>query len=233
MWFPFPLAVLLGCHAAPDPDALLHAAKVREAAAAFHEQTGRTLDFGHPAADGLARMAARDPSITCVEIERRMRPVLLLDQTPLRGTRTLDLTFPALAPVLGAAFDLGARLVAVGRSVITNERGAQDGGALPWVDGRVVGGAESKDEAVALGASVDADPPTRLVTVGMDDGSVQVYFALQHRPDGWHGVNSLTPEQAGTWINFADYAAREGVARAQERYGTHLDVAPREQEHHE
>lgn len=234
MWFPFPLALVLGCSGAtPDPDVLLHAAKVREAAAAFEEQTGRTLDFGHPAADGLARMAARDPSITCAEIERRMRPVLLLDQTPLRGTRTLDLTFPALAPVLAAAFDLGAKLVAVGRSVITNERAAQDGGALPWADGRVVGGADTREDALALGAALDADPPTRLVTVGMDDGAGQVFFALHRRPDGWHGVNSLTPDQAATWINFADYAAREGVERAHERYGARLSVAAREQEHHE
>lgn len=234
MWLPSPLALLLGCGGgAPDPDALLHAAKVREAAAAFHEQTGRTLDFGHPAADGLARMAARDPSITCADIERRMRPVLLLDHTPLRGTRTLDLTFPSLAPVLAAAFDLGAKRVAVGRSVITNERAAQDGGALPWIDGRVVGGAETREEAFTLGASVDDDPPTRLVTVGMDDDDVQVFFTLQHRPDGWHGVSSLTPDQAATWINFADYAARDGVDRARERYGARLSVPAREQEHHE
>lgn len=234
MWLNLPLGLLVGCGGgAPDPDALLHAAKVREAAAAFHQQTGRTLDFGHPAADGLARMAARDPSITFAEIERRMRPVLLLDQTPLRGTHTLDLTFPSLAPVLAAAFDLGATLVAVGRSVTPNERAAQDGGALPWVDGRLVGGAETREDALALGAAVDADPPTRLVTVGMDDGSVQVFFALQHRPDGWHGVNSLTPDQAATWINFADYAARDGVERARERYGARLSLTARQPEHHE
>ena len=65
---------------------------------------------------------------------------------------------------------------------------------------------------IELGASVDDDPPTRLVTVGMDDDDVQVFFTLQHRPDGWHGVSSLTPDQAATWINFADYAARVAAA---------------------
>ncbi len=227
------LLLLYGC-AGPDPDALLHAARVTEASAAYTKQTGHVIDFGHPAADGLARMAAHDPAITCAEIERRMRPVLLLDRVPLRGRLDLDLEFPSIRPVLVSAFDLGAVVVAVGRSTNPSEREAQDGGELPWIDGRLVGGAESAAEAEALGKAVDAHPPPRLVTIGMSDGSHSFYYTAQFKDGDWHAVNSLTPGAAGVWINFADYAAREGVAAAHARFGTRLPVTvAAEPGHHE
>lgn len=225
--------LLISACAGPDADVLLHAARVSEASAAYTKQTGRVIDFGHPAADGLARLAAKDKTLTCAEIERRMRPVLLLDQVPLRGRLDLDLTFPALGPVLGAAFDLGGVVVAVGRSNNPDERAAQDGGPLPWVNGRLIGGAESAAEATALGATIDANPPPRLVTVGMTDTRTAIFFTAQFKDGGWHVVNSLTPDAAGVWINFADYAAREGVEAAHQRFGTHLTVTSTAPGHHE
>lgn len=213
-----PIAGLLGC-GTPDPDALLRAYKVEEAAAAFEARYHRSLPLDDPGADGLARRAAHDPTITCLEIERRMQPALLLDRTPLQGRLPLDLAFPSLAPVLAAAFDLGANLVAVGRSQNPHERDVADGGDLLWIDGRVIGGATGASAASALGLGVDRDPPPRLVTVAMTDGTDAVYFTLQHRPEGWSTVNSLTPDAAARWINFADFAASQGVPAAQRRYG--------------
>ncbi len=214
-----------GC-APPDPDALLRAYKLDEAAVAFESATGTPLSFDHPAADGLARRAAHDPSLTCAEIARRMRPVLLLDDTPLRGRLDLDLTMAALTPTLLAAFELGAVLVAVGRSSNPGERSAADGGDLPWSDGRLIGGATTSVEAAQLGATVDGAPPPRLVTVGMSDGSAQIFFTAQWKDGMWQTVNSLTPELAGTWINFADFGARQGADAARARYGDRLRSKP-------
>lgn len=219
-WLPL-ITALLGC-ARPDPDALLQAGRVAEAAAAYQAQTGHVVDFGHPAADGLARRAALQHAGSVADIERQMRPVLLLDQTPLRGRLALDLSFPSLGPVLAAAFDLGGTQVAVGRSQNPAEREVENGGDLPWSNGRLVGGAEDAASASALGRKVDADPPPRLVTVGMTDGTVSVFFTVQHKPEGWITVASLTPDAAATWINFADFAAHQGVAAAQARYGRRL-----------
>ena len=220
-------ALALWACSSPDPDALLRAYKLEEAAAVWQEQTGRTLDFGHPGVDGLARRAAHDPTITCAEIERRAAPARLLDQTPLQGRKTLDLSFPSLAPVLEAAFDLGARQVAVGRSKNPHEREVSNGGDLEWTDGRVVGGAETRGAAAALGAHVDAEPPPRLVTIAMTDGlhgepswaASRVYFTVQRRDGLWVTINSITPDAAARWINFADYAAGHGVEAARTRYG--------------
>lgn len=226
MWFPSLITALLAC-AQPDADALLQSGRVAEAAAAWKDQTGRTVDFGHPAADGLARRAALQHAGTMADVERQMRPVLLLDQTPLRGRLALDLSFPSLGPVLAAAFDLGGTLVAVGRSQNPAERGVDTGGDLPWSNGRLVGGAEDPAAARALGARVDAEPPPRLVTVGMTDGSAAVFFTMQRSGDSWLTVASLTPEPAATWINFADFAAHQGVDAARARYGARLTVPER------
>lgn len=210
---------LLAC-SSPDPDALLRAYKLEEASAAWLAETGRTIDFDNAGADGLARRAAHDPTITCAEIERRLAPAGLLDRTPLQGRKALDLSFPSLAPVLAAAFDLGATLVAVGRSKNPHERDVADGGDLPWTDGRVVGGALSRTDATTLGSDVDADPPPRLVTVGMTPG--HIFFTVQRRGDVWVTINSITPEAAARWINFADFSQGHGVEAARERYGAHL-----------
>ncbi len=196
-------AFALSACAKPDPDALLRAARVDDAVAAYKAQTGRTLDLNHHGADGLARRAPRDPSMTCAELERRILPAELLDQTPLVGRRTLEMSFPKLGPVLAAAFDAGGTLVAVGRSQNPSEREVEDGGDLRWVDGRVVGGAQSRDEALTLGDRLDASPPPRLVTVGMTDGRGTVFFTMKRDGDVWLTINSLSPDAAAAWITSA------------------------------
>ena len=225
MWITPLITLLLAC-SHPTADALLQSGKVADAARAWHDETGRTLDFGHPAADGLARRAALDRTLGCADIERLMQPVLLLDHTPLRGRLTLDLSFPTLGPVLAAVFELGGQIVAVGRSENPREPEVAHGGDLPWEDGRLVGSATTSAEALALGASVDAHPPPRLVTVGMSDGTNEVFFTIQHSEGLWLTINSLTPPAAAQWINFADYAAQQGADAARARFGSRLKATP-------
>ena len=161
-----------------------------------------------------------------IDLAQHGQPVLLLDHTPLRGRRTLDLSFPALGPVLAAVFELGGQIVAVGRSENPREPEVAHGGDLPWEDGRLVGGATTSAEALALGANVDAHPPPRLVTVGMSDGANEVFFTIQRSEGLWLTINSLTPPAAAQWINFADYAAQQGADAARARFGSRLKVTP-------
>lgn len=216
---------LLGCPS-PDCDAHLRAGDLAAASAVYASQKGQPLSFAHPAADAMARRAPVDPATTCERIADTLTGVLLLDRTPLRGRFSVDMSFGSLATVLSQAFEMGATVVAVGRSENPGEREAVSGGALPWVDGRFIGSALNAADARALGATVDASPPPRLVTIGMSDGVTDVHIALQFKDGGWLAMSSLTPGLASRWLTFADSAERQGPEVARQRYGPGLGVEP-------
>lgn len=203
----------LAC-ADPDPDALLRQGRLEEAGAAAG------FDPAAPVAQILAGRARRDPSITVATVREAIAAVTLLDGAPQTRTQTLDVPIERLAD-LGAAADVlaeGARRMAIGRSeTLADQDPWTHAVPLPWKGGRLVGSATTNLES--LGARLDADPPVKLVTVGLEDTTGRVYITLQHRDGEWDPV-SASDAEAGARLALAAGAVRDyGGAALRARMG--------------
>ncbi|MDP2311094.1 MAG: hypothetical protein Q8P18_34055 [Pseudomonadota bacterium] len=221
------LLLVLACKSPPDPDARLRAGDLEGAAVAWEALHGSPLDVAHPAAVSLAARAPRDPSITAALLVDTLEAVRLLEQAPVKRTEELDLTFDRFTD-LGAALDAlaeGPAMVAVGRSETFADRDPYTTDApLPWKGGRLVGFALTPSippagPFEALGAALDANPPAKLVTVGVSDVSGILYLNVERRDGTWWAI-SASNGRAGARLVLAAASVRDyGGATLRERQG--------------
>lgn len=221
-----PLLLTLACSGTPDPDALLRTGDLDGAAAAWKVVHGTPLDTDHPVAHVLAMRAPRDPAITVATIADTVGAVRFLEQAPLKRTEALDLTIERLAD-LGAALDTLAEppaLVVVGRSENLADRDPYTTNApLPWKGGRILGIVRSPSTAAdpfaRLGAGLDADPPPKLVVIGVSDATGVVYLNLERQGGLW-AVLAASDADAGARLVLAADAVRDyGAPTLRERQG--------------
>lgn len=197
------LAWWLAC-ADPDPDALLRAGRLDEAARALAIPPGSPADLDHPVAEILARRAATDPAVTAVDVARTVAAVRALEAVPRLGLRAVDMPFPSARALAAAAAHLGRgpTLLVFGRSETGADRDPLLGGDLPWSRGRLMGFATA--DLARLGAEVDHAAPARLVTVVAQDDTGSLFLTAERRPDGWWGHTSSHPTAAARWLLLAD-----------------------------
>lgn len=212
---------------APDPDALLRAGDLDGVAVAWEALHGTALDVRHPAAQALAIRAPRDPSITAATLVDTLLAIRFLENAPLTRTETLDFTFTSLAD-FGAALDVladGPAMMAVGRSETRADKDPYTTNApLPWKGGRLVGHARKPASGAsgafeAFGATVDANPPVKLVTIGLADSTGMVYISIERREGRWF-VLGTSDAHVGARLVLASETVREsGAAVLREREG--------------
>lgn len=237
------LLLTFACKAPPDPDARLRAGDLDGAAAAWQALHSSPLDVGHPAAVSLAARAPRDPAITVAVLVDTLDAVRLLEQAPHKRTEALDLTFDRMAD-LGAALDAlaeGPAILVVGRSENPADRDPYTtDAALPWKGGRLVGfarGASAPRSAPrsalpsalpsaprsgpleALGATVDANPPAKLVTLGAADESGALYLHVERRDGIWQVISASEAHAGARLVLAADSVRDYGGATLRERQG--------------
>jgi hypothetical protein len=225
------LLLVFACSGPPDPDARLRAGDLDGAAAAWQSVHGVPLDIAHPAAVALAARAPRNPAITTVVLAATVDAVRFLDKAPATRTEALDLTFDRLAD-LGAALDIlgvGPTLLVVGRSRTPVDPDPYTTNAdLPWRGGRLVGfasGAPSGPPPAApgpieaFGATVDANPPAKLVTFGIRDGTGHVYMNAERQYGIWVVISASNARVAARLLLAADSVRDYGAATLRERRG--------------
>jgi hypothetical protein len=209
------LFVLVACQPA-DPDALLHAGRLEEAAAAATPP----VDVSSRAAQVLGMRARQDRSVTIAVLREAVAAVRLLDESPATRTQKLDVPLDRAAD-LGAVADalgVGATIMAVGRSETPADPDPwTKAGDLPWARGRVFGYAEH--DLAALGARLDANPPVKLVTVGIADQTGAVWFTMQREGDAWETVSASDAEAAARLLLAAGSLRDYGAAGLRERVG--------------
>jgi hypothetical protein len=196
----------------PDPGELLRQGRTDEAVAAYQAAGGTPFAVGHPLAQVLFQRARTDPSVTLGTIAEGVEAASLLDARPRLGLRDLDRPFVSMRALLaGAQAALGpSSYVAVGRSLSRGDKDAHlNGAALPWQGGRIVGWARG---AVAgsfaeLGARIDADPPARLVSIGLRTPARDFWIFVEKNPDGWIAKTSSDPQVAGPVLLASDREA--------------------------
>ncbi|MFN7143169.1 MAG: hypothetical protein ACK4YP_05290 [Myxococcota bacterium] len=197
--------LLLAACGAPDPDALLHKGDLDGATVAYAERAGAPLDVEHPVAEILAGRARSDATVTTGAIADAMDAVRFLEQAPIIRTQGLDLTFDRFED-LGAALDVlaeGDALLVVGRSEGLGDKDPYlMGGALPWKGGRVVGWA--RRDMKAFGKSIDANPPPKVLVVGVRDATGAVYVNVERRDGVWAALSSSDAKAAARLVLAAD-----------------------------
>lgn len=194
------LLLLSAC--APDPDALLHAGRAREAVEAWQAAGGGPIDLAQEAVDALARRGRVDAGVRVRDLAEAGATAALLDGMPARGKRELDLPIDRFADLAACT---STRLaapwrVAVGRSETPADADPVSGGALPYSGGRIVGAATDAASLAALLASVDRAQPPRLVTLALSDAHGKVYVAWTFRDGQWWGLASDDPGWAAQWL---------------------------------
>ncbi len=208
---------LLGC--APDPDARLRDGDLAAAASASARR-GVPLDIDHPVAEILAVRARTDATITTASIADAMEAVRFLEQAPIIRKQGLDLSFARFED-LGAALDAlaeGPALLVVGRSEnLADKDPFLMGGDLPWKGGRLVGWART--DLAALGRRLDADPPPKLVVVGVRDDSGSVYLNIERRDAAWWPVAASDAVVAARLVLAAEAVRDYGGPALREREG--------------
>ncbi|MDP2314713.1 MAG: hypothetical protein Q8P41_17550 [Pseudomonadota bacterium] len=227
------LLLLAACtgRGAPDPDAKLRGGDLDGAAAAWQAAHGEPLDLDHPAAQALALRAPRDPSITTASLADTVAVARFLEQAPIVRTQSLDLSFARMAD-LGAALDALAvppALFAIGRSESLGDRDPYlPGAALPWKGGRIVGWARLPGEPAtagtpgpleAFGATLDANAPAKLVTIGVSDASGDVYLNVERREDAWWVVAASNADAGARLVLAAESVRDYGGATLRTREG--------------
>jgi hypothetical protein len=221
MWWMGLLLVSLGvgCRA-PDPDGKLRAGDLAGAAVAWEAVRHTPLDIDHPAAEALAARAPRDATITAERIADTMDAIRFLEQAPRKGTKAVDLTFPSFTDWFTALDSLAEppALVVVGRSESIGDHDPYtQGGALPWKGGRVVGWAHT--DLAALGRTIDADPPARLIVVGMRDATGVVYVNVERKDGEWAALAADDAFAAARLVLAAQSVRDYGGATLRERQG--------------
>jgi hypothetical protein len=196
----------------PDPGELLRQGRADEAVAAYQAAGGTPFAVGHPLAQVLFQRARTDPSVTLGAIADGVEAASLLDARPRLGLRDLDRPFVSMRALLaGAQTALGtSSYVAVGRSLSRGDKDAHlNGAALPWQGGRIVGWARGEVEGSfgELGARIDADPPARLITVGLRTATHDFWIFVEKNPDGWIAKTSSDPQAAGPVLLASDREA--------------------------
>jgi hypothetical protein len=206
------LALVFAC-STPDPDALLRAHDLDGASAAWAKAHGSPLDTDHVVADVLSRRSARDPSITARSLAETMEAIRALEGAPRARARQVDHPFERWEDVMAGAAALGQppMLVAVGRSETPADQDPFTGGALPFSEGRLVGFArrgagEGPEALIALGRELDADPPTKLVTVVVRTARGEVALFVVREGTGWNAKYSTDPEVAVALMRAAEAA---------------------------
>jgi hypothetical protein len=197
---------------------MLRAQDPAGASRAWEALHGAPLDLDHPAAQVLVARARTDPSVTAATIAETMPAIRLLDGFKRTRNKMIDRPFDT-AEILLAGIEAVAEpplLVAVGRSEIVGEPDPLvPGGALPWNGGRLVGWADH--DLAALGASLDANPPARLVTIAARDATGSLYLYAEHTEAGWV-VHTASEQAAGIHVMVAseilhDHGREAMVAR--------------------
>jgi hypothetical protein len=204
--------LLAACRSA-DPDALLHQGDLPGAAAASG------LDLDHPVAEVLAFRARRDPTVTVAAIADAVEAVRVLEGAPAVRTQPLDLSFASLEG-FGAALDAlreGPAILVIGRADGRGDGDPYTDGPLPWRGGRVIGWARA--DLAALGRSVDADPPPRLVVLAAQDDTGSVYLNVERRGDAWWVLAVSDPHLAARLVLAAESVRDYGAAALRERQG--------------
>ncbi len=226
------LLLAFACSGPPDPDARLRAGDLDGAAAAWQSVHGVPLDIAHPAAVSLAARAPRNPAVTTALLADTLDAVRFLEQAPVKLTQALDLTFDRLAD-LGAALDIlgvGPTLLVVGRSETPVDPDPYTTNAdLPWKGGRLVGFAFTEVTSgsppaapgplQAFGARVDANPPANLVTLGLRDGTGEVYLNAERGQGTWVVISASNAGVGARLVLAAESVHDYGAATLRERQG--------------
>jgi len=214
------LVLLLACAPPPaDPDALLRAHQLDAWAAAVEARDGARPDVSLQAAEVVARRAATDPGWDSARALGALHAVTLLNQAPMVGKRSLDLSFE-LAPLFAAAEVLagGAVFAAVGRSETALDRDVYQGGALAWRDGRVV--AWGSPPLAPVAAAVAAEPIPRLLTIAFEDDSGRLVVTAARQATGWWTTAANDAERGAELVLAAALHAEQGAAAVATKYGT-------------
>jgi hypothetical protein len=209
MWW---LLACTGALGTVDPDDLLRAGEGERAVAAWVASGGAEIDLANPLAQVMLTRAPTEPTITLESIAEAIEAAELLDARPRLGLRSLDRPITSMRALLAGAERVlrGPVYVAVGRSLSRGDRDAHlSGAALPWQGGRIVGWARSTGQGslAALGARIDANPPARLITVGLRGAQRDFWIFVERTPDGWLAKTTSDPDAAGPVLLASD---REG-----------------------
>jgi hypothetical protein len=206
---------LLAACPAPDPDTLLRAGRVDDALAAWVESGGAAVPAGHPTAQALAVRAPREAWITVAVLVELTQAAALLEAVPDTRTQDVDVSFERWAPLAPC---LAGRLrapwrVAVGRTAVAADGDVTAPGGrfenVPYAKGRIVGSAAARDAAAqaagaaALGdlfARLDADPPSRRVTLALTDEVGPLAVHLTRQDGAWWTVAATQAAAAAELI---------------------------------
>ncbi len=215
---------LLACAPAPDPEALLRAGDPRAAAAAATEMGTPSFDPEHPLVPVIMRRVGAEAHLTMGFVSEAVAAARLLDARPKLGRRAVDRPFEDMATLMAGAERVltPPAIAAVGRSRSRGDADAyQPGASLPWEGGRMVGWARldtapgaATGTLVALGRTVDADPPAKLVTLGFEDDRGPLWIFVERDANlGWMAIAASDPERAAA-VLVAGERARPPAPRA-------------------
>jgi hypothetical protein len=217
--------LLLACTA--DPDGLLRKGELAGAAHAWEVAGNPVIDTTLAGVDALGRRARLDPTVTLPLLAEVTPALRLLERFPQAKTRQLDVPIEKLAD-LGAALDALATPPAVWvvarSSNLADKDPWTEGGALPWKAGRLVGFAPAASTSSftapsmeALGAMVDADPPSKLVSLAMADATGEVFVTIEREGGAWFSISTTDQPSAARLMlaagDIRDYGATALRAR--------------------
>lgn len=188
------LLALLAC-SSPSPDALYQAHDYAGAEAAWGRSTGETVHLNETLSDLLL---LRNPRLTIAEAAPAVAAWRLLEDAPVRSRMAVEQPFARFDALIAAAKEVASRPLelAVGRSEGRGDGDVYvDGTPIPFSGGRVHGwhswpgviglGAKGPDVLPDLAAQVEANPPSRLITVALRDPSGSLWLWAERTPDGW------------------------------------------------
>ena len=185
---------LLGC-GSPSPDALFQAHDYAGAEAAWARASGEPVHLDETVSDLLL---LRNPKLTVAEAAPAVAAWRLLEDAPVRSRMAVEQPFARVDALIAAAQEVASRPLdlVVGRSEGRGDGDIYvDGTPLPFSGGRMHGwqtwlsrpalGAKGAGTGADLSARLEANPPSRLLTLALRDPTGSLWLWAEHTPDGW------------------------------------------------
>ncbi len=216
------LLALAGCFGPEPSDAQRRQRANADQIATWNQETGDRLDPDDPMVDAWLR---RHPDAALDPLAHLVAARGVLDGVPDLGLQSLDLAFDSLSPLLAGASVLliPPAVVGVGRSSVATDADPLVGGPFRTRRGVLIGGERWKGGTAtsleALGAELDRDPPSLVLTLAAQDATGGVWIQLKRKEGAWWTLSTSNAEIGARLLLASTAVSDEGASVASSRYG--------------